>query len=457
MTTPVLHDYQTQAFNFAMDRLYAGDHLGAGLFLDPGLGKTLITLTLLDSLRELGEIEHALVVAPLRVCRMVWQQEILKWGFNFSSRLLCQKFRTKYLWAGRQPFIELVNPESLHHVIDKTARYDMIVVDESSMFKTWGCKRMKAMRKFLPHIRKRLCLTGTPCSNSLADLHGQSYIIDNGAALGRNVTVFRSRYMYQGGWQGREWMLQNGREAEIHEALGDSCLRLDAETCLDMPALVDNDVAVELPAECVPAYRKLKRELLIQLETEDILAQNAASAYMKMRQFANGQVYDDEKNVHFIHKAKTDALSEVVGELQGKNMLVFYQFAHDAQAIQTRFPGAPRLDGKTKPDKAEQMLDRWNAGKTRLQLVQNQAGSHGLNMQGGGCDVGYYGMTDRPEIHDQSFRRVYRQGQRSKQVRIHRFMTKGTVDDVIAKRNEDKDQTQKAFLAALKSHALSQN
>jgi len=454
---PKLHDYQNTAFNFAMDRLYAGDHLGAGLFLDPGLGKTLITLKVLEALRDLGEIEHVLITAPLRVCRMVWGQEIKKWGFDFDYRILCQKFQSKYLWGGKQPFIELVNPESLHRMVDKTARYDMVVADESSLYKTWTCKRMKSMRKMLPHFRKRLALTGTPCSNSLMDLHGQSFIIDNGAALGRNVTVFRSKFCYQGGWQGRQWFLQNAKDKEIHEALSDSCLRLDAETCLDMPDLVVNDVEVELPGPCVPGYRKLKRELLAQLESADILAMNAASAYQKLRQYSNGMMYDEEKDVHLVHKAKVDALSEVVGELQGKNMLCFYQFAHDAFAINKKFPKAPKLDGKTPPGKAEKMIDDWNAGKTRLQLVQNAAGSHGLNMQGGGCDVGYFGLTDRPEVHDQSFRRVYRQGQQSRQVRVHRFLTKGTVDTVIAKRLGAKDQTQKEFLEALKSHALSQN
>ena len=145
---PVLHDYQNTAFNFAMDRLYSGDHLGAGLFLDPGLGKTLITLKILEALRDLGEIERVLITAPMRVCNLVWQQEIKKWGFDFTSRILCQKFGNKYLWGAKQPFIELVNPESLHRMVDKTARYDMVVADESSLFKTWTCKYLAKYSPF---------------------------------------------------------------------------------------------------------------------------------------------------------------------------------------------------------------------------------------------------------------------------------------------------------------------
>lgn len=448
---PTLRDYQQQAYGFCMDRLYTGDNKGAGLFLDPGLGKTLITLKLLETLRGLGEIENALVVAPLRVCQLVWRQEIDKWDFDFTTNLLCK--RVKAGLKDKGAFIDLINPESLHLLKDHGARWDMLAVDESPKFKTWTCKRMRWMRKLLPNFRKRLILTGTPASNSLADLHGQVYLLDDGAALGRNVTVFRSLYMNQGGWQGRQWALRDGVEDSIHEAVAPLCLRLDAETCLDMPELVTHNIHCELPASCQRQYKQLKRELLTQLETGTVFAQNAASAYMKMKQFANGQMYDENRVVHFIHKAKLDAMVDLVDELGGKPLLVFYQFAHDAMAIKKKFPKAPVLCGATKDKAAAKMLEDWNAGKTRVFLVQNQAASHGLNMQEGGVDVAYYGLNDSLEIYEQSFRRVYRSGVKGRQVRIHRFLTLGTVDTIICDRLEGKDQTQKAFLNRLKDHA----
>ena len=430
--------------------MYVQDKKGAGLFLDPGLGKTLITLTLLQQLRDLGEIESALVVAPLRVCRLVWGQEIEKWDFGFTSNILCQRVKKQ---LKNIAFIDLINPESLHHLVDHCERWDMLVIDESTKFKNWTSKRMRSLRKMLPNFKRRLILTGTPAPNSLADLHSQVFCLDGGAALGRNVTVFRSLYMHQGGWQGREWKLRDGQEGAIHKQVAPLCLRLDAESCLDMPELVVHDIECELPPKCVPQYKQLQRDLLAQLESADILAMNAASAYMKMRQFSNGKMYDAERNVHDVHTAKLEALEEVIGEINGKPVLVFYQFGHDVDAILSKYPKAKVLNGKTKAKDAEKMMEDWNAGKLPIFLVQNQAASHGLNMQGAGNDVVYYGLGDSLEVYDQSYRRIYRQGVKGKQVRIHRILTLGTVDMVIRDRLELKDQTQQQFLTHLKNHA----
>lgn len=444
---------------------------GAGLFLDPGLGKTLITLLLLQRLIELGEIENALIVAPLRVCKLVWPAEIKKWGFDLDFNVLCKKLgytterrfdrkkgKTVTVRTGRkrlpkQATIEIINPESIHHLEEEAARWDMIVVDESTLFKNWTCKRMKAMRKLCVKILKRLILTGTPAPNSLADLHGQLFILDGGEALGRNVTVFRSLYMHQGGWQGRQWMLKENQEQKIHERVAPLCLRLDAETCLDMPEKLVHDIECELPASCVSRYKQLQRDLLAQLDTANILAMNQASAYAKMRQFANGQMYDAEKEVHFVHKEKLDALEEVIGELNGKPVLVFYQFDHDRRAILKKYPKAPVLKGGVKDDVAEKICNEWNQGKHHVFLMQNQAGSHGLNLQEGGNDIVYYGLDHRPEIHEQSYRRIYRQGVKGSEVRIYRLLTLGTVDMMIRDRLECKDQTQREFLECLKNHA----
>lgn len=451
MSKVKLHEYQKTALAFCMKRWYMQDEKGVGLFLDPGLGKTIVTLKLLEILRDLGEVENALVVAPLRVCQLVWAQEVKKWGFDFTVTRLCK--RVKRGLREKPGFIELINYESLHLLVDHCDRWETLVLDESPKIKTWMAKRTRALRKMIPNFTKRLALTGTPASNSLADLHSQVFMLDGGVALGRNVTVFRSLYMQQGGWQGRQWFLRDGVAGTIHEAVAPLCLRLDAETCLDMPELVTHDIMCEMPPRCLKGYKQLKRDLLAQLDTGTVFAPNAAAAYMKMKQYANGQMYDEDRVVHPIHKVKVEALVDLVDELSGKPVLVFYQFAHDALAIKAKFPKAPVLCGGTKDAAAAKMLDDWNAGKTHVFLVQNQAASHGLNMQGAGNDVVYYGLNDSLEIYEQSFRRIYRQGVKGRQVRIYRLLTIGTVDEIIRDRLVGKDQTQKAFLAHLKCHA----
>lgn len=448
---PKYHDYQKLSIDFCMRRLYEEDEAGVGLFLDPGLGKTLITLAVLGRLRDLGEIGRVLIVAPLRVCRLVWRQESSKWGFNFSTNMLCQ--RVKRGLKDNSSFIDLINPESLHLLVDHADRYDVMIIDESTKFKSWSVKRTRSMRKIAPRISKRIILTGTPAPNSLADLHAQCFILDGGAALGRNVTVFRSLYMYQGGFRGREWALRDGQADKINTAIRRMVLRLDAETNLDMPELYINNVYGELPKDCVREYKNLKRELLAQLVTGDILAMNAASAYMKMRQFCNGSVFDSERVVHKVHKEKVNMFTDLVSELGGKPVLGYYQFSHDVEALKKEYPKAPVLNGKTKTADAERMLDEWNAGKTHVFLVQNQAASHGLNMQGSGGDVVYFGLNPGLEVYEQSYRRIYRQGVTSSQVRIHRLLMQGTVDTLIADKLDLKDKTQRDFLNALRDHA----
>lgn len=439
--------------NFAVQRLYVQGEKGAGLIWDPGVGKSFTTLLILEQLRDLGEVENVLLVAPLRVCKLVWEQEIEENDFDFTTNMLCQRVK-----AGlkQTAFIDIINPESLHLLKDHCHRYDMLVIDESSSFKNWGTKRMKQLRKMLPNFSKRMILTGTPAANSLSDLHAQSFILDDGVALGKNVTVFRSLYCRQGGFQGRIWELRSGVANTIQEAFAPLVHRLDAETCLDMPELIIHRVDCALPDKCKPEYQRLKKELLAELETGTILAMSAGSAYSKMKQFASGNVYDSEKRVHFVHDEKIKALKELAAELHGKPLLCFYQFSHEREAIQKVFKGAPALCGGVKAAVAEKMVDDWNTNRTPLFLVQVQSGSHGLNLQHGECaDVAFYGVPDRPELYIQAFRRVYRQGQKGSKVRVHRILTRGTVDDTIEARLDQKGQTQKEFLESLKKHARS--
>jgi len=315
-----LHEYQKRAINFGMRRLFIENRQGVAWFIDPGLGKTRITLEVLNTLRGLNEIERVLIIAPMRVCRNVWPQEIEKWGYDMAANVMCQRVKVS---LKNDCFIDLINPESIHLLVDHCERWDTLVIDESTKFKNWTSKRMKCLRKMLPNFTRRMILTGTPAPNSLADLHSQAYILDDGAALGRNVTVFRARYMARGGWQGRQWVLRSEMSDALNEAISPMALRMDAESNLDMPELVVNDMFCELPKRCMAGYRQLKRELLAQLETGDILAVNAASAYIKMRQYSNGAVYDAERNVHFVHSEKVEMLCDLVEELAGKPVLVF--------------------------------------------------------------------------------------------------------------------------------------
>jgi len=457
-----MHSYQQKVAYWTLERIFEKKKPGAGVFLDPGLGKTRTTLAVLDFLFQVGAIRKALIVGPLRPVYSVWPVEIKRWGFPQTWQILHGKTAAN-LKADAQ--IELMNFDSLHKIIDQENRWDVIVLDESTYIKNWSTNRTKNVKKLIKSIPSRVLLTGTPASNSLADLFPQLYVIDNGEALGKNVTSFRRNFCRPSGQaQWNKWTVRREDQKRIQEAIKDKVIRLQAEDYLDMPDLIFNDVWIDLDAKPLAQYRKLKRELFAQLESGDVWAGSAAAAYGKCRQFANGHVYgvddgDGERAVHVAHKEKIRALFEVHEELAGKPLLIFYHFKHDLAQIQKGigserpFKKCPVIRGGMKPQEVEKILDKWNAGKYHAILAQWQAASHGLNMQGACNDVACFGVVDSLETFEQAYRRVYRQGVSGGQVRIHRLLCRETVDEVMLERLNGRHQTQTEFLGALKKHA----
>jgi SNF2 family DNA or RNA helicase len=455
-----LREYQKFAVEWLLERLYVQDAEGAGLFLDPGLGKTRTALTIAEALRDLGLVRRVLVVAPLRPVYTVWPAEVKRWGFDFNPIILHNQHARAMACDCN---MELVNFEGLVKLVELGGRWDLLIVDESTFVKNWSTKRTRYMRKMVQKIPKRLILTGTPAANSLADLHAQLYVVDRGESLGKTAGTFRSLYCQQGGFKGYKWNVREGVGGRILDAIKDRVLRMKAEDHLDMPKLIFNEIWAKLPPNSFNQYKRLKRELYTELDNgADILVGSAAAAYTKCKQFANGQVYTmegEERVTHRAHDEKVNALFELHEELAGKPLLVFYHFTSDLLRIQSAkgspFKKCPVLRGGMKIEEVQKILDGWNAGKYHAILAQWQAASHGLNMQGCCNDVACFGLHDSLEIFDQAIRRVYRQGVTGDQVRIHRLLTLDTVDAVMLERLQLKDQTQSQFLEALKKHAKS--
>lgn len=438
--------------------MYSRGQKGAGLFLDPGLGKTRTSLMTAKTLIDLNEVRRVLVIAPLRPVYNVWPAQIEQWfGREMSYAILHDQYKQA---INLNCQIEIVNPEGLPHLVEHAGRWDLLLVDESTKFKHWSTRRMAYLKKLLPFIRYREILTGTPAANSLADLHAQMYILDDGARLGKTVTYFRDRFMQPAHGPYRKFEMRPDKEKELLELVQDCCLRMDCETYLDMPELVHNDIWIDLPKECKTEYNRLKRELYAQLETGEINCTTAAGAYAKCKQFANGQVYntgeDGVRTSHLAHNLKLTALADLAEELSGKPLLLLYEFKHDLEFAQHHkaFKGCPFIRGRMKATDVDDILKKWNTGATPVLMAQWQTISHGINMQDGGCnDVAWLGIPDNPEIYDQGFRRVYRQGVKGKQVRVHRCLARGTVNEPQLERLIDKNMTQADFLHKLKEHA----
>ena len=478
-----LHDYQDEALGFMLQRD------AAALFADPGLGKTAIALHLIDALK-LFYGARALVVAPLRPLVSTWPDEIEKWTPGLSWRVY--HGRNKSIDPSKD--VHLVNPEGLGALISEPGArkaFDVLVVDESSKFKNWSAKRTKLLRQFRKCFRWSYILTGTPAPQSLLDLFAQIYLVDQGATFGRAYTRFRSNYFKAEDYFQRDWKPKEGAEAKIWDAVGPLALRLDGEKLLDLPPLVSRDMVAELPNTRREEYERIEKKLFAQIQAggAPLTLTGDDSAYALCRQFssgftyrktittANGEVVQGRPGWHEaeaaeieaataerrkprygravieIHDTKLDMLRELCGELQGKPLVVIYNWVWERDAIQKTFgPGLPCLGAHTSAEQGREIVQQWNRGEIRMLLAHPASASHGLNLQKGpGRHMVWFSLTDNLDHYIQMNRRIRRQGVDSK-VFIYHLVLKNTVDQAIKGTLEQKDKTQNALLDALERY-----
>lgn len=443
------HDYQKKAVKFMLENSCAG------LFLDPGLGKTSITLAALKILKQKGMFESALIVAPLRVCYSVWPNEIKKWNDfkDFEIQILHGKDKEKNL--EKTADIYIINPEGLNWLFNtkkfKKDGFDILIIDESSKFKATSTQRFKRIRPILPRFNRRYILTGSPAPNGLLDLFGQIFILDLGAALGQYITHYRTTYFYPSGFGGYDWQLQDGAEERIQDAIRPLTLRLDAEDYLELPKLIVNPVFVELSKEAKAAYKEMEDELILAIEEGDIVAVNAAVASGKCSQIANGGVYDEDGKVHHIHDAKSQAVGDIINELNGTSALVAYEYGHDLERLKKVLgKDTPHIGGGVSTTRSSKIAEEWNEGVLPVLLGQPASMAHGLNLQNAGNHVIWHSLPWNFEHYDQFNRRIRRQGSTHDKVFVHHIVAKGTIDELKLHALNRKYRTQKDLFDALK-------
>lgn len=458
------HNYQTDAIKFLLE------HAGAGLFLDPGLGKTSVVLGAIKILKRKGLLDRVLIIAPLRVCYSVWPGEIEKWlDFNeLTIEILHGPNKDKAL--RRKADIYIINPEGLEWLVSegraKDLGADTLVIDESSGFKHTKTRRFKNLKPLLKAFRRRWILTGTPVPNGLLDLFGQMYIVDQGNALGSYITHYKATYFTPTGFGNFTWVLKPGAEDQIYEKIRPLTLRLDAKDLLELPERVSISVPIKLSPAVRKVYDELEAVLFSELENgELVLAMSAAAASNKCRQVANGGVYylentsgnDDtpemKRTWKKLHDEKTNAVVDLIQELNGKPVLVAYDFGHDLERLlQALGPDTPRLGGGVSPQKSKAIERAWNAGEIPVLLAHPKAMGHGLNLQGAGNHIIWHSPTWDLELHDQFIKRVERQGNKASHVFVYYVIASDTVDEVVMKAIARKGKVQTRLLDALKDY-----
>lgn len=428
----------------------------AGLFLDPGLGKTSTTLAALKILKKEGVATKTLIVAPLRVCYSVWPKEIEKWiDFKeLSYTVLHGKDKERNLEKDFDIYI--INPEGLRwlfsHKMFKKVGFDTLVIDESSKFKDTNTQRFKVLRQVLPSFGRRYILTGSPAPNSLLDLFGQIYILDLGRSLGRFITHFRNEYFYPAGYGGYEWKPKPETDKRIQERIRPLVLRMDAEDYLELPKLIVNRVEVELTGNALDLYDEMEKELIADIRDKVVVAANAAVASGKCSQIANGGIYDEDGKPHFVHDEKAQAVLEIVEELNGTPCLIAYEYGHDLDRLRKVLgKDVPYIGGGVTPKRAAEIESAWNKGEIPVLLGQPQSIAHGLNLQNAGNHVIWHSLTWNFENYDQFIRRIRRQGSKHSKVFVHHIVAKDTVDELKLFALNRKFRTQKDLFDALKN------
>ncbi|MBA5728544.1 DEAD/DEAH box helicase [Aerococcaceae bacterium INB8] len=439
------HGYQQQMIE------YIDTHPVAALFLDMGLGKTVITLTAIKNLMyDSFEVKKVLVIAPLRVARDTWPNEIEKWNhlqdLRYSVVVGNQIERQSAL--KQEVEIYIINRENVTWLIEKSGYqfdFDMVIIDELSSFKSHAAKRFKSLLKVRPFIERIVGLTGTPSSNGLMDLWAQFRILDKGERLGRFITHYRQRYFdpdQRNGMVIYSYKPKPEAEEAIYNQIEDITVSMKAEDYLDMPNFITNEVVVRLSDKERKVYDEMRKEMIVEVKDKEIDAINAASLSNKLLQMASGSVYDEQKESVWLHDRKLDALEDLVEAANGKPLLVVYWFKHDLTRITQRFD--------VKVLKTQQDFQDWNKGLIPIALIHPASAGHGLNLQAGGSTLVWFSLTWSLELYQQTNARLYRQGQKESVV-VHHIITEDTIDEDVMKALRLKDKFQNQLMEAVKA------
>lgn len=440
------HDYQRYAAEFIIA------HPVAALLLDMGLGKTSITLTAInDLLFDSFEVHKVLVVAPLRVARDTWSAEIEKWehlkNLRYSVVVGTEQERLNALRTSADVYI--INRENIQWLVEESGLifdFDMAVIDELSSFKNHQSKRFRAFMKVRPKLKRIVGLTGTPAGNGLMDLFAEFKLLDMGERLGRLIGQYRNAFFQPDKRNGMviySYKPLSNAEQQIYDKISDITISMKAADHLKMPELISAEYTVQLSEKEKEKYDRLKKDLILSTEDNEVTAANAASLSNKLSQMANGAVYSDDESVIQIHDRKLDALEDLIESMNGKPLLVAYWFKHDLERIKKRF--------EIREIKSSEDISDWNSGKIPVALIHPASAGHGLNLQNGGSTLVWFGLTWSLELYQQTNARLWRQGQTADTVVIQHVVAKGTIDEQIMKALKAKDTTQAALIAAVKA------
>ena len=450
-----MHEYQVYACNFLKT------HPIAALFLDMGLGKSIITLTALkDLILDYAVVGKVLIIAPLRVARDTWPNELKKWSHleNIDMAVMVGTEQQRIAALNTPALVYTINRENISWLVDYYKKnglpwdFDTVVIDELSSFKNYSTKRWKSLRTVRPLCKRMIGLTGTPAPGGMFDLWSEIGMLDQGVRLGRFISRFREQYFKPESYNPStrivyKYGLVEGAEQKIYDKISDICISMSALDYLDMPEFIDLVYPVEMSDQERELYEKLKHDLILPMLDGDVEAANAAALSNKLLQMANGAVYDENGTARHIHDRKLEALEDLIEAANGQSVLIGYWFKHDKERI-LAYLTDKKLE--VRELKSSKDFDDWNAGKIPIALIHPASAGHGLNIQEGGHILIWFGLTWSLELYQQTNARLWRQGQKNT-VSVYHIVTQGTMDENVTHALEAKTVRQDDLIQAVKA------
>lgn len=449
------HKYQEYCIRYILS------HPMAAVFLECGLGKTVIALTaILYLMFDRFEVGKVLVIAPLRVSRTVWPQEKNQWDhLNFlQMSVVCGSAKEREAALKTRADIYVINRENVKWLVEYFEKnripwpFDMAVIDELSSFKNNASQRWKALKKVRPMIKRIVGLTGTPAPKGLMDLWSEIYLIDGGERLGRFISRYRQTYFKPSEMNPYTGMVYSytplpGAEQEIYDRISDISVSMKAADYLDMSECVTVDRVVEMSPGEKRVYEQMKKQLVVSLDGSEIDAANAASLSGKLLQMANGAVYSGDGDMKILHDKKLLELGDLIEQANGQNVLVAYWYKHDHERIMEYLS---ELGYEPRDIKSDADIADWNEGKIQIGLISPASAGHGLNIQKGGHLLIWFSLVWSLELYQQTNARLWRQGQKDTVV-VQRIVTAGTIDERVIKAIEKKSFDQDSLIDAVRA------
>lgn len=451
-----LREYQKTAVSTAIKEL--GFRRGFGLILGLGLGKTAVTIRVLDLLRIFEGQSNILVTCPSKVIPH-WADEAVKWGSLNKVYLLDGTAQSRLeILKENKPGIYVVSHALLKWVEQTHIVFSNFVIDEGSKFRNWSAKQTKAARRIATRAKYKLLLTGTATPNDPGEIFSQQFLLDLGKTLGSTIGAFQEKFCYRGGYENREWIFNEDYSNHLAQLVAPWYLRQDTLDHLSMPLLIERVIPVDLPQPALKVYKKFERELFAELDSgQEIMALSGSGKYNLCRQMASGGAYlrDEDKTAVCVHDAKIEVLRDLVAE-SNRPVLVAYNYKHEETRLKAAFPNAVFIKSGISNKELDAIKVRWKLGLIGMLVAQADSISHGVDgLQHGGADVVWFTLTDHPETAWQLMGRIWRQGQRGPVVTINYLIANRTIDVAVHKLLMKKEYSQAAFLSALQEYRSS--